>query len=306
MLLAVEIIKKLMVFLVAYLLLTPINNTVSADMLGDYLSARCSSSLQRMEFSTLTAPVGYNVSNPNGEAGIYEGSSAKGQCDFGDRVLKWEASAIPAPSSYRCGSAFFGYQLSVNVDDVAVLDRVTLTGAPDCSRGFRSIVVYAYHKCTKLGCIEIELSPSEKFETPEVIKYPMGMASFVDFACARDSVSCNESVYVSNVISEKANIHPSVSRMARNILEWETDKFHIRVDQLGDNTYRYAAWSVGDSMLSEPDIVINNGQLVGRINKGYEFINGNYKYICEFGKNESLKVFNGDKLVLESKVTKSY
>jgi len=76
-------------------------------------------------------------------------------------------------------------------------------------------------------------------------------------------------------------LHRSVAHYAKSILEWETKRFHIRVDDVGKGQLRYVAWPKGKRTSETPDIVLHNGKIAidgsGR-NQRYIFNNGKFSY----------------------------
>ncbi|MEE9445391.1 MAG: hypothetical protein V3V19_06985 [Cocleimonas sp.] len=79
----------------------------------------------------------------------------------------------------------------------------------------------------------------------------------------------------------RRSLHRSVAHYAKSILEWETKRFHIRVDDVGKGQLRYVAWPKGKSTSEAPDIVLHNGKIAidgtGR-NQRYIFKNGKFSY----------------------------
>jgi hypothetical protein len=45
--------------------------------------------------------------------------------------------------------------------------------------------------------------------------------------------------------AQKSALHPSLKNYVAPVLEWETSKFRIRIDDLGNQKFRYAAWPFG-------------------------------------------------------------
>lgn len=93
--------------------------------------------------------------------------------------------------------------------------------------------------------------------------------------------------------SQKA-LHPSIKDFAHPTLSFKTDNFIIRVDEMGQENYRYASWNKNKSTLDEPDIVIHDGirHFYGSGgNHDYLFKKGNYVYVvqvdafCHRGEN---------------------
>jgi len=79
----------------------------------------------------------------------------------------------------------------------------------------------------------------------------------------------------------RSALHRSVSNYAQSVLEWKTNRYHVRVDDIGNGRLRYASWPVNVSTAVKPDIVLSNGRLemdrTGR-NHRYVFNNGNFSY----------------------------
>ncbi|HEX8015057.1 MAG TPA: hypothetical protein VF465_07475 [Flavobacterium sp.] len=88
----------------------------------------------------------------------------------------------------------------------------------------------------------------------------------------------------SNIISkEKTKLHSSIAKFKAPECILETSKFRIRIDDLGDNNYRYASWSLKKKMTEEPDLVISKGKVILDGNGGnhrFEFKKGQYIYEC--------------------------
>jgi len=119
------------------------------------------------------------------------------------------------------------------------------------------------------------------------------------------------------VISEqKRRLHNSINNYAEPLLSWETKKFHLRIDRLEDDTFRYAAWPIGKKTSEEPALVLYNGEHKfdgSGGNHHYTFKNGKYTYICyvnRLGTANSppglLQVFKGKEILLSEEVTKSH
>lgn len=84
--------------------------------------------------------------------------------------------------------------------------------------------------------------------------------------------------------SEKTKVHASISKFKEPVYVLETSKFRIRIDDLGNNNFRYASWSIKQKMTEKPDLIITNGKWVqdGTGGNHYiEFKKGNYVYECD-------------------------
>lgn len=104
-------------------------------------------------------------------------------------------------------------------------------------------------------------------------------------------------------------LHRSVNSFAESILEWQTPRFHVRVDKVDDGNLRYAAWSKGKHLSQQPDIILNNGRMImegsGR-NQGYIFQNGNFSYQLKMNSGVSsqtnagaLEVYQSGKRIMQ-------
>ncbi|RBQ05367.1 hypothetical protein [Pedobacter miscanthi] len=83
--------------------------------------------------------------------------------------------------------------------------------------------------------------------------------------------------------AEKTSLHPSLSNFIQPVLVFETAQFRIRIDDLGNNNYRYAAWPLKSKMSDKPKLVLNNGKWTpdgSGGNHNYQFKSGDYLYTC--------------------------
>lgn len=85
------------------------------------------------------------------------------------------------------------------------------------------------------------------------------------------------------VAKQKSDLYPSLREYKRPELMWQTEKFTIRIDELGDGRYRYASWAKGKVLGDKPDLVLKNGTV--RVegtggNHTYLFTSGPYRYEC--------------------------
>ena len=111
---------------------------------------------------------------------------------------------------------------------------------------------------------------------------------------------------------QKRRLHTSLSQFKKPILEWQTDNYLIRIDDLGKNNYRYASWSIDKKTSEKPDLVLTKGKVVFEGSGGnhyYQFKNGQYIYRCfvnVIGNSQStpgtLEVFKADVLLLKEGV----
>ncbi|WP_289663959.1 hypothetical protein [Flavobacterium panacagri] len=110
------------------------------------------------------------------------------------------------------------------------------------------------------------------------------------------------------IAAQKKEVNVSLSKFEEPVAVLETSKFRIRIDDLGNDNYRYASWSVRQKMTDKPDLVIEKGvhQADGTGgNHYYEFKKGNFTYNCYIivlGRSDSppaiLTVYQSGKKIL--------
>lgn len=87
------------------------------------------------------------------------------------------------------------------------------------------------------------------------------------------------------IAAQKKKVNPSISKFKEPIAILETSKFRIRIDDLGNDNYRYASWSIKKKMTDTPDLIIEKGVFFADGTGGnhhYEFKKGNFRYECHF------------------------
>jgi len=107
-------------------------------------------------------------------------------------------------------------------------------------------------------------------------------------------------------------LHPSLRELESLDAEIETERFHIRIDRLGDDNYRYASWPKGRPTTEKPDLIIVNGKRIPNDSgkSHYVFNNYAYSYSCEFGTDNNntvsgfLIVKKNGKEILKEKIVK--
>ncbi|MGE6449089.1 hypothetical protein [Pseudoalteromonas tetraodonis] len=128
--------------------------------------------------------------------------------------------------------------------------------------------------------------------------------------------NATEQVRVEKLIAQdKQSLHSSIKTFQKPILDWDTAKYRVRVDDLGDGNFRYVSWSIDKSPSDKPDIVLINGDITFEGSGGnhhYTFKNGRYSYIlhvtvigCDTSPPGWLEVYKNDKqLLFEDVVSK--
>lgn len=105
------------------------------------------------------------------------------------------------------------------------------------------------------------------------------------------------------------NIHESLSDFKKTIYILTTKKYKIRIDEMKNGKYRYAAWNNPNAdMSTKPDIIVNNGELIieGSLSiEHYEFKSGNIRYeiwpedMSATNGDGRLMVYEGEKELLD-------
>lgn len=117
------------------------------------------------------------------------------------------------------------------------------------------------------------------------------------------------------ILKQKNTLHKSIRNFKNPILEWETKKFHLRVDDMGSDDYRYTSWSINKSPSETPSLILYGGvrKFEGSGgNHSYIFTNGKHSYHCSvnvLGADDtpgSFSVYKGKKLLLSEVVIKEF
>jgi hypothetical protein len=113
--------------------------------------------------------------------------------------------------------------------------------------------------------------------------------------------------------NEKRNIYSSLSHYLRPICILETSTYRIRIDDLGNENYRYACWSISKSQKDKPDLILEGGEYSpdgSGGNHSFQFKNAVYIYKCYFivlrspSENDPpvwLTVYKDDKEILKQR-----
>ena len=113
---------------------------------------------------------------------------------------------------------------------------------------------------------------------------------------------------------QRQSLHQSLISYVKPVLEWETIKYHIRIDKLDNNEYRYASWAIGNKRNEKPDLILFNGKKEFQGSGGnhsYTFSNGQYLYKCDvniLGKTDApgyLEVYKNGELIVSDIVIRN-
>lgn len=96
--------------------------------------------------------------------------------------------------------------------------------------------------------------------------------------------------------SDKESLDKSLRNFESAIYKVRTKNYLIRIDELKQNKYRYAAWKIDADQSTIPDLVLDNGKFEFQGSGGNHtitFKNGKYRYIIQrniIGTDESAEV----------------
>ena len=109
--------------------------------------------------------------------------------------------------------------------------------------------------------------------------------------------------------AERKTLHESIQAYEQPILIMETSTYKIRIDDLGNENYRYASWKLDNKINDKPDLILTDGSILAYGSGGnhaYIFTNGNFRYECgiwlmrQKGDNSpaSLSVYENEEVIL--------
>ncbi|HSZ32819.1 MAG TPA: hypothetical protein VK772_05890 [Puia sp.] len=119
---------------------------------------------------------------------------------------------------------------------------------------------------------------------------------------------CEKEEYERLVRMDKSRLYESVNKFEKPMFVLETSKHQIRIDDMGNDQYRYVSWPLKSKMNKKPELVIENGQIEFEGTGGnstYTFKNAGYIYQCSIivmGEESSppakLTILKGNKTIL--------
>lgn len=106
---------------------------------------------------------------------------------------------------------------------------------------------------------------------------------------------------------EQSSLYASIRKFKQPICILTTSRYMIRIDDLGNGNYRYAAWPLNSKMSDKPEIVLEKGKIIfdgSGGNHRYRFISSEYMYECSIlvmGEEGSppalLTIYKGNKVI---------
>lgn len=92
-------------------------------------------------------------------------------------------------------------------------------------------------------------------------------------------------------------LYPQLRTYERLELFFKTADYMIRIDQLDEETMRYASWKREKQMSDKPDLVLT-GKFIEK-DRSFVFPDGSYRYIVTYNDEATLKVLHKGKIILE-------
>ncbi|MCH5346011.1 MAG: hypothetical protein J1E63_02810 [Muribaculaceae bacterium] len=96
-------------------------------------------------------------------------------------------------------------------------------------------------------------------------------------------------------------LHPSIRDFSQIAMLFCTTNYRVRIDEMHNDTYRYASWKNGQSMNEQPDLIIYNG-LYNEDKKAIVFENNGYMYLVDGPDEAQLSVVKDGKTILHEKM----
>jgi hypothetical protein len=113
--------------------------------------------------------------------------------------------------------------------------------------------------------------------------------------------------------ADKSHIFPSLRDYKQPVLAFQTDKYQVRIDDMGNSNFRYTSWLANAKTIDQPDMIIPEGKFIREGSGGnhyFSFENGAYTYKVEItiiGKEKlppTLTITKGDEIILTQKAKK--
>lgn len=115
------------------------------------------------------------------------------------------------------------------------------------------------------------------------------------------------------IAADKAALHPSIRDFKDPVMVFETDKYRVRIDDMGDDEFRYTSWTLNEKVSDAPELTILDGKFIWEGSGGnhhFLFENKSYSYkveVTRMGKEKApptLIITQGDKTILSQRAKK--
>lgn len=108
--------------------------------------------------------------------------------------------------------------------------------------------------------------------------------------------------YAALLAAQRAALPQSLREFVRPEFLWHTPRFTVRVDDLGQGRYRYAAWAKGKALHTNPDLILTSGTRIldgSGGNHTFQFRSGRYLYLCHVNVTGTRSLPLGELVVLK-------
>ncbi len=81
--------------------------------------------------------------------------------------------------------------------------------------------------------------------------------------------------------AQKKALYPALRNLKAPVLNFKTQSYAVRIDELNNGKYRYASWKANKPQSAKPDLILNQGSVRfdgSGGNHSYHFTNGPYLY----------------------------
>lgn len=115
------------------------------------------------------------------------------------------------------------------------------------------------------------------------------------------------------IVADKATLNPAIRGFKAPVMAFETDKYRVRIDDMGDDEFRYTSWTLNEKVADAPELIILDGKFIWEGSGGnhhFRFENKSYIYkveVTRIGKEKApptLTITQGDKTILSQRAKK--
>lgn len=115
------------------------------------------------------------------------------------------------------------------------------------------------------------------------------------------------------IAADKATLNPAIRDFKAPVMAFETEKYRVRIDDMGDDEFRYTSWSLQQPKGDAPELIVMDGKFKWEGSGGnhhFLFENRDYTYkveVTRMGKERqppTLIITKGDKTILSQRAKK--
>lgn len=115
------------------------------------------------------------------------------------------------------------------------------------------------------------------------------------------------------IAADKAALNPAIRDFKAPVMAFQTDKYRVRIDDMGEDEFRYTSWTLNEKVSDAPELIILDGKFIWEGSGGnhhFLFENKSYTYkveVTRIGKEKApptLTITQGDKTILSQRAKK--